>query len=421
MRLRSAVMILALSTITFAQVTPVPKTTDPVLSESNSTSPDLLNRILALIADIGTDSELPAEMAGALGFNAGGQPWSFRQIAARADESDSSTPLHILAISRGTDQDVLLYVWGDGVSHFIRSHRDGRVVRAIAVDGTTEKAIPTAPADAQSEVNAEMQFWDLNAEKTAHWWRCMGELAGAHPVVPEKKIEGCTWVIQSGKETPRAVAMAYVNRSMAYRRDNQQKQMDDLNQAVRVDPTSASAWAELCGAQNWVIEDVQRAIQSCTKAIELNPHSPEGWTYRGDIRLRTKDYDLAIADYDHAIKLGPAWMWPWDNRGEAYLRENKIDRAIQDFNEVIRLNPDYAMGYEDRGIALMRKKDLDAALADFETGIKVDPKCAACFFGQGLVKRAKGDSAGGDADIIAAKALNPKVAEGFVEDGITVP
>lgn len=423
MLLTAAVIFLAFSSLAFAQEESVPKASATASLETSSASPDVLNRILALIADSGTDSELVAGMAGALGFTKTGQPWDYRLIGVRADESDSSSPMHIFGVGRGNDEDLLIYVLKDGRSHFIRANRNMQVVRAISVDTAKDEANLIATADAQSEVNDELQFWERNTERTAHWRACMGELKGATPVAVQKKIEGCTWLIQSGKESPPGLAMAYANRGIAYQGDNKQKEkeMEDLNQAVKVDPTSASAWALLCSAQNWDSEEKQFAMQSCSKAIELDPHSPAAWTFRGDIHLRGKDYDLAIADYDHAIELNPNWMWPLDNRGEAYLRKNQIDRAIEDFKSVIRVSPAYAMGFLDRGIAEMRKNDLDAALADFQAGIKVDPKCAPCIFGQGLVKRAKGDRAGGDADIATAKTQSPKAADNFIEDGILVP
>ena len=374
-----------------------------------------------MIAEYGVDLELSPQMSGALGFTVDGAPWRDREVGARADESDSSTPLHAIAIEGGSGNDLLVSVWVDGITHFIRTNRNGQVVKAVARDPATDKSTAIQNATAQKEANAEFEFWGQNAEKAGYWWTCEAEVLGANPVNPRNKIEACTWLIQSGKETPSAVALAYMHRADAYGREDAQKKLEDRSQAVKVDPKNAMAWAQLCSAQNWISEDIKLATQSCSKAIELNPHSPEAWTFRGDIYLKTKDYDLAIADYDHAIKLFPDWMWPLDNRGEAYLRKNQIDRAIQDFNDVIRVSSDYAMGYLDRGIAKMRKNDMDAALADFQTGIKVDPTCGSCFLGLGLVKRAKGDLTGGDADIAKAKALNPKVADDFVEDGIPVP
>jgi len=415
----AAAVFLAFSSLAFSQVSVVPNATGPASSQI-PLSPDLLNRISALIAEHGSDGALKPQVSNALGLTGDGPSWRIREVGARADESNPSGPLQTIGVHLGTAGDVVILDWAHGIGQCIRVQQNGRVVKAIVLDPAADKPLVMPLAEAQKQANADFDFWDRNAERTGYWWTCRGNIKGAHPVDRDKKIEACTWLIQSGKETPREVAVAYLERGWGYRREDAQKQVEDFSQSVKLDPANETAWAQLCQAQNWISEDAKLAAQSCSKAIELNPHSAEPWTFRGDIHLKAKEYELAIADYDHAIKLVPDWMWPLDNRGEAYLRENQIDRAIQDFDSVIRMNPDYAMGFLDRGVAEMRKGDMDAAMADFQMGIKVDPQCGSCFFGQGLVKRAKGKSAEGDADIAKAKELNPKAERNFVEDGIAV-
>lgn len=283
------------------------------------------------------------------------------------------------------------------------------------------KPTKTAAPGALAPVSNQASQASIDVDRASHWRLCNGSISGAHAVDVDQKISSCTWIIQSGKETPRGLANAYTSRGMAYERGHVPMELEDLHQAIKIDPTCTRAWAQLCGVQNWITGETQLAVQSCSKAIELDPLAPEGWTFRGDIYLKRKEFDLAIADYDHAIKLGPTWMWPLDNRGEAYIRKNEIDRAIEDFDAVIRISPDHSMGFLDRGIAELRKNDFDAALADFQTGIRVNLHCASCLLGQGLVKRAKGDIAGGDADIAKAKAMTPRAVDGFAEDGITLP
>jgi hypothetical protein len=220
-RLSVLAMFFALSPIVFAQEKSASGAVGPVSQGLQIDTASKLSRILALTANNGTDSELSAGLAGALGYTGGDQPWPFHQIAARTDEGDTSSPLHILAIGRGAGSDLLIYTESDGVSRFIRASRDGQVEKGIAVGDSGGGATPIAIADAQEAVNAELRFWDRNEDEHVHWWACEGELAGAHPVTAEKKIEACTWLIQSGKETPRSVDAACTNSGMAYHDDKQ--------------------------------------------------------------------------------------------------------------------------------------------------------------------------------------------------------
>jgi tetratricopeptide (TPR) repeat protein len=248
---------------------------------------------------------------------------------------------------------------------------------------------------------------------------CEGELGGAHAVTADAKIKACSDLLNSGQLTPRGRSLVLVSRSLAYGGQHAEDlEAADLDAATKADPTFAFAWANSCSFHTWQ-KDLVRATQECSKAIELAPDDPNGWTFRGDTYLASHRFEKAISDYNHAIDLNAKWMWPWDNRGEAYLRLGKIDRAIQDFEMVIELNPDYAMGYIDRGIAHIKQKQLDAALFDFEQGLKVDPKCASCLYGRGIIKGLRGDHIGQAADIQAAKAMNPKGFNNFDEDGVT--
>jgi tetratricopeptide (TPR) repeat protein len=232
----------------------------------------------------------------------------------------------------------------------------------------------SSPAVAQS-VDPSASRAQLEQEVTT----CEAELAGAHPVTADVKIKACSDLLNSGRLTVKGQADMLVYRSMGYAgQKSEDLEAADLEAAKKVDPTDAYAWSQSCSFHTWNQRDLVRAAQECSKATELAPNDPNGWTFRGDIYLSSHDFEKAISDYDHAIKLDATWMWPWDNRGEAYLRSGNIDRAIQDFEMVIKLAPDYAMGHLDRGIARIKDNQLDAALSDFETGLQIDPKCASC-------------------------------------------
>lgn len=414
MRLFAVVLVLvfAFGLPTFATL---PAASGPSVLTSN-----LMSRMQKLVAEHGVDREMPPKFANALGVSDTGKIWSNREIAAKAGLGEAGELLHWFSVSRGGDKDLVLSRQRANTLLAFRANRDGSVVAAFTRDVSSGRVTMRSPAEAQADLDSELMFWDQNEEPISQWNLCLGELGGAHPVTAEEKLKSCTARIESGKETPRAVALAYVGRSNAHVEDTS-KQLQDLEQSVKTDPTYAVAWAQLCSAHMGLSHDHKRAMQDCTKAITLDPKASEGWTFRGDISLYLRAYDRAIEDYNHAIKLQPTWMWPWDNRGEAFLRLNQFDRAIHDFTEVIRLSPNYAMGYLDRGIARMRKNELDAARADFEAGMKVDPKSASCLLGLGLVKRSRGDVVAGNADIAAAKAISPRAADNFVKDGIPVP
>lgn len=393
-----------------------------VQAQNSVVTPELINKIQKLAAEQGVDRTVNASFENPLGLTARNQDWLSRHIGA----NDPAGASHSVDFSRGNDKDIIVYVraGSEGNTQIFRARRDGLIVKAFTLNAARQLQARDAKA-AQKELDAEFGFWAANVDQlisSQDWTWCKGQPGGVNAVSPELRIRGCTSVIQSAKETPRNLALAYVNRGLAYntKRDNDAASKD-FDQAVKVDPGFALAWAQSCSFHMWTSHDSDRAQKECSTAIKLDPKDASGWTYRGDIYLNLRDYERAIQDYNQAIELAPKWMWPWDNRGEAYLRSNNVDRAIQDFEKVIELAPDYAMGYLDRGMAYIIKKQLDLALADFEKGLKVDPKSASSLFGRGIVKRLKGDQAGGSADIASAQAMRAEVAESFKKNGIDVP
>lgn len=419
MRLYLMFGCLLLSSVALAQSAPTPKAAAPTPSPTVPAPADVLNKMLPLITDFGRNGTLTGELFG-LGSN--DNPWKYREIDAGEIAFDHSSPVHAFTVSRESDpDDLLVRRTQNGIIYFFRTHKNGQVIQAYLIDTVNHITTPIPAEEAQQQANAEFSFWDRNADRMMHWYACMAEMAGTNSVTPQRKMEACTWLIQSGKETPFAASMAYVHRSFSYQGKNRKQELADLNQAAKIAPANSDAWAYLCEKENWTLKKKAESFQACQKAVELNPKSPEAWTYRGDIDLRLKKYDLAIANYDQAISLKSDWMWPLDNRGEAYMREGQYNRALEDFDAVIRVSPAYAMGYLDRGILEMKENHLDAALADFQAGHKVQPQLAGCLFGQGLAEYARGDKAGGRADIAKARKLNRKAVEDFKEDGIPIP
>lgn len=143
---------------------PVGSTEAPVAAVSNSGSaltPEVMSKMEQLIASKGRDKELDAAFASALGLTATGQKWQERQIATR---SSSSNLVHGFAISRGGDQDVVLYIRRPKAIYIFRAHRDGKVVTALVCDNQTGQITMRGPAEAQGELGVELAMWASNVD-----------------------------------------------------------------------------------------------------------------------------------------------------------------------------------------------------------------------------------------------------------------
>jgi tetratricopeptide (TPR) repeat protein len=164
------------------------------------------------------------------------------------------------------------------------------------------------------------------AQSSRSWAWCVNQ-GGTFSA--DQRINGCTSIIQSSRETRRNVAIAYYSRGLAYYdKGDDDRAIAEFNEAIRLDPKFAYAYSS-------------RGL---------------AYDHKGDL-------GHADPDYNEAIRLDPKYAQAYFNRGNAYYQKGDDDRAIADYSEAIRLDPKYAYAYNNRGTAYDRKGDDDRAIA----------------------------------------------------------
>jgi tetratricopeptide (TPR) repeat protein len=160
-------------------------------------------------------------------------------------------------------------------------------------------------------------------------------------------------------------------------------------------------------------------VETCNKAIEVNPNHAIAYYDRGTAYRKKSDYDRAIEDYTHAIRLTPKYSAAYNNRGLTYYDKGEYDLAIADFNEAIKLDPKDADVYNNRGNAYGKKGEYDLAIADFNESIKNNPKLIQAYNNRGNAFDAKREFDYAIADYNTALNLNPNFTEVFFNRGST--
>lgn len=150
-----------------------------------------------------------------------------------------------------------------------------------------------------------------------------------------------------------------------------------------------------------------RAIESYSEAIRLNPNHSAAFNGRGAAYRSKGDYERAIADYDEALRLNPRNHEAFNNRGNAYRIKGNYDRAIEDLNEAVRLNPNYALAFTNRGIAYRDKGDYDRAIQDQDKAIRLNPSFVVAYRNRGDVRFEQGNFAAAAQDFARAAELDP--------------
>ncbi len=117
----------------------------------------------------------------------------------------------------------------------------------------------------------------------------------------------------------------------------------------------------------------------------------------------------ALADLNKKVELDPKAINGYSSRGELHRKRKEYGDSIADYTKVIELDPETAKGYVDRGWVYVLDDQLDKAGPDFDTALKIQGNNALALVGRGVVKSRTGDPTDGSADLRLAERLEPGV------------
>ena len=129
------------------------------------------------------------------------------------------------------------------------------------------------------------------------------------------------------------------------------------------------------------LHNYELAIDSFSKAIELNPNVSDIYFYRGKTKqlslnvqkgVNWNNIDISsLEDLNKAIELSPNKSEPYSYRGGSYFLLKKYSLALQDWNKYIELEPDDESGYCNRAYVKFEMEDYQGAKQDYELGMKI--------------------------------------------------
>jgi tetratricopeptide (TPR) repeat protein len=159
-------------------------------------------------------------------------------------------------------------------------------------------------------------------------------------------------------------------------------------------------------------------IDTCSKAILLNPKDAEAYNNRGKAYHGLCDYRKAMDNYTKAIELRPEYAEAYSNRGFAYGNLEEYKKSIDDCNKAIKLSPDYAEAYNNRGFAYFNLVQYQNAMDDFNKAIMLSPQYADPYCGRGAVYCSSRDFQKAVDDCSRAITLNPQHALAYFTRGV---
>jgi hypothetical protein len=126
------------------------------------------------------------------------------------------------------------------------------------------------------------------------------------------------------------------------------------------------------------IEDPGRSLAACRKRGDPAAKGPSGGADAqmsdGLSSAWEGDLDSALASFDRAIEIAPRSSAAYLNRALAWRRRGNLDRALADLDRAVRYSPRAARYYYHRSLVLRQRGDQRRARADEERAVELDPR-----------------------------------------------
>ena len=166
------------------------------------------------------------------------------------------------------------------------------------------------------------------------------------------------------------------------------KAIDEFNEAIRLDPNFAPAYAGLSDAYNWagsnegVFTSAEAAVKgeaAARRAVQLDDNSAESHTaLAGCFYNWMYDWKAAEAEFRRAIALNPNYSYAHDMYSQLLATQGRLDEALAESQRAAELDPLSLMALQDMAWSLAWQGKYDAAA---DQGRKIQSLDAASFLG----------------------------------------
>jgi len=147
-----------------------------------------------------------------------------------------------------------------------------------------------------------------------------------------------------------------------------QSKFQELLDAVQVDEAMSvenqAKVFSMRGHAHLALQQVDDAIASYDRALELNADSPDARLGKARVLVSKKENDAARQELNLLIELQPDLAEPRVVRGELARQAGELDAAFADFSKAIELAPNNRRAYIGHGLVAIAQRKADIALAD---------------------------------------------------------
>lgn len=179
-----------------------------------------------------------------------------------------------------------------------------------------------------------------------------------------------------------------------YRSGNLRSTEAICHKILQQEPDRAEA-LNLLGGVACQMGNPEAAIDSISRAIELNDCQPEFYGNLATAYRSQKRWEEAITTYHKALEIEPKWIEGHQKLGDLFIDIGRLNEAKTCYQNFLKLQPQSAIAYFKLGLIAKDRGKLDEAIPLYQQAIQLQPNFidAYNYLGQAFICQGKFDRA----------------------------
>jgi tetratricopeptide (TPR) repeat protein len=129
-------------------------------------------------------------------------------------------------------------------------------------------------------------------------------------------------------------------------------------EALRLDPLQSAAWRSLAWVSHYLEWDHPRAEERFLKAIALDPQEPRALEWYTNFLMDLGRFDEALTYTRRAQNASPRWLLPVATNGYLYYLTGHMDLAIAQYERALEWDPNFGLAVQQLGrVYLAQRRD----------------------------------------------------------------
>ena len=176
----------------------------------------------------------------------------------------------------------------------------------------------------------------------------------------------------------------------------------------------------LIAAANSALKNLDLAIESFNKVLEINPKDATAYFNIGTIFLEKGEFGLAIKNYQKCLAINSNHAEAHDNMGSALKSQGNLTSAIEQFEQAIHLRPNFAQAHYNLGVALQAKGHLSESIKSYKKACEIKPDYFKSYHGIGNALKEQGKVGAAIDSYKQAIKIKPDYADAYNHMGLAL-